>query len=246
LSPANFEGCDAVVHLAGEPVAQRWTAAARERIRSSRVEGTRKVVEAMAAMKQPPTALISASAIGIYGSRGDEVLTESSKPAEDFLGEVAVEWEREALAAERFGARVVTLRFGVILARDDGALKKMLPPFRVGLGGRIGDGTQWMSWIHIGDVARLVAFALDHPIRGAVNATSPNPVVNTEFTRDLAHTLHRPAIFPVPKFALQLLFGEMSKVIYASQRVVPEAARRAGFEFKFPELPNALRDLLAE
>jgi uncharacterized protein len=246
LRPDEFEGCDAVVHLAGEPVAQRWTEKARERIRSSRVEGTRRVVEVLGKLKTPPSVLVSASAIGIYGSRGEEVLTESSAPANDFLGEISVEWEREARAAEAFGMRAVMLRFAVILAREGGALKKMLLPFKLGVGGRIGDGQQWMSWIHIDDVVRMIAFALANPLlSGPVNASAPNPVRNGEFTRDLAAALHRPAIFPVPIFALRLLFGQMAEIVYGRQRVMPEAALRAGFEFKFPELGTALQNILA-
>jgi hypothetical protein len=245
LRPVDFEGCNAVVHLAGEPVAQRWTATAKERIRSSRVEGTRHVVEALARLNRPPAVLISASAIGYYGSRGDEKLTESSAPAQDFLGDVAAEWERAALQAGNPGMRVAVLRFGVILARNGGALEKMLPPFKLGVGGRIGSGKQWMSWIHIDDVVRLVAFAVgNESVRGPVNVVAPNPVRNFDFTRELAHALHRPAIFPVPVFALKMLFGQMAEILYASQRVIPEAAIRAGFEFKFAELGAALRDLV--
>ena len=253
IKPEDFEGCDAVVHLAGEPVAQRWTPAAKARIRSSRVDGTRHVVEALARLNKPPAVLISASAIGYYGSRGDETLTETSAPSADFLGEVAVEWEREARQAERFearaaealGTRVVMLRSGVVLARDGGALKQMLPPFKLGVGGRIGNGKQWMSWIHIDDVVRLMAFAIASPtVTGPINAVSPNPVTNARFTRELARALHRPAIFPVPLFALQMLFGQMAEILYASQRVIPEAAIRAGFEFKFSEIGAALRDLV--
>jgi uncharacterized protein (TIGR01777 family) len=242
----DLESCDAVVHLAGEPVAQRWTAAAKERIRSSRVDGTRHVVQALAELKTPPSVLVSASAIGIYGSRGDETLTESSRPTADFLGEVATEWEREACVAEKLGVRVAVLRFGVILARDGGALKKMLPPFKLGIGGRIGNGKHWMSWIHIDDVARLIAFAIaDGSVCGPVNAVAPNPVTNAQFTRALARALHRPAIFPMPVFALRMLFGQMAEILYASQRVIPEAAMRAGFEFRFREIDVALRDLMS-
>jgi uncharacterized protein (TIGR01777 family) len=246
VRPEDFEACDAVVHLAGEPVAQRWTAAAKERIRSSRVDGTRHVVEALARLNTPPAVLVSASAIGIYGTRGEETLTESSMPAADFLGEVAVEWERAARAAEAFGTRVVTPRLGVVLTRDGGALEKMLPPFKLGVGGRIGDGKQWMSWIHIDDVVRLIEFAIrNESVRGPVNAVAPNPVTNAEFTRELARALHRPAIFPVPVFALKMLFGQMAEILYASQRVIPEAAICAGFGFKFAEVSAALRDLVS-
>jgi len=246
IKPEDLEACDAVVHLAGEPVAQRWTAAAKQRIRSSRVDGTRHVVEALAQLHKPPAVLISASAIGYYGSRGEETLAESASPAQDFLGEVATEWEREARRAAKHGTRVVILRFGVILAPDGGALKKMLPPFKLGIGGRIGDGKQWMSWVHIDDVARLIAFAIaNESVDGPVNAVSPNPVTNAVFTRELARALHRPAIFPVPLFALRMLFGQMAEILYASQRVIPEAALRAGFTFQFPELRDALRGLVS-
>ena len=237
----DFEGCDAVVNLTGEPVAQRWSIAARARIRSSRVEGTRSIVEAL--RRNPPAVLVSASAIGYYGSRGDEVLTESSEPADDFLGRLAVEWEREALRAEEFGVRVVTLRIGVVLG-EGGALAKMLPIFRLGLGGRIGDGQQWMSWVHLDDLARLIEFALESPVRGAINATAPNPVTNAEFTRELGRALHRPAVFPVPKVALRMLYGEMAEIVWASQRVIPQAALSSGFRFQFPELPTALNRIL--
>jgi uncharacterized protein (TIGR01777 family) len=234
-------GADAVVHLAGEPVSQRWTKEAREKIRSSRVDGTRRLVDAMRA--HPPQVLVSASAVGYYGSRADEVLTESSAPDDGFLGSVCVEWEREARKAEEFGVRVVCLRNGIVLG-DGGALKKMIPPFKFGIGGRIGDGTQWMPWIHVDDAVGLIEFAIASTLRGAVNATAPNPVRNDEFTRALAHALHRPAIFPVPKFALHLLFGDMAQIVYASQRVIPEAALKAGYQFRFPNLDGALLDIL--
>jgi hypothetical protein len=242
--PGKFEGCDAVIHLAGEPVAQRWTPAARERIRASRVEGTRALVNALRV--EPPKVLVSGSAVGYYGSRGDEVLKEDSPPGLDFLAEIATAWEREAQAAEAFGVRVVRLRTGVVLGPGGGALKRMLLPFRLGIGGRIGDGKQWMPWIHMDDLTSLIVFALMTPaFSGPLNAGAPNPVTNADFTRELARALHRPAIFPVPRLALKLLFGEMAEIIYASQRMVPEAALRAGFRFKFPEIGPALRDVLS-
>jgi uncharacterized protein (TIGR01777 family) len=240
ISPEAVAGCDAVVNLAGEPVTQRWTQAAREKILSSRIAGTRRLVDALRA--NPPAVLVSASAIGYYGSRGDEVLTEGSPPGDDFLARVAVEWEREALRAEEFGVRVVTVRIGVALGRG-GALEKMLPFFKLGLGGRIGDGRQWMSWIHIDDLARLIVFALQHPVRGAINATAQNPVTNVEFTRTLGQVLHRPAVLPVPKFALRMLYGEMSQVIFASQKALPRAAEAAGFSFQYPRLDAALAEI---
>jgi uncharacterized protein (TIGR01777 family) len=192
----------------------------------------------------PPAVLITASAVGYYGSCGDEILSESAVPAEDFLGRVAIEWEREAQAAGTFGVRVATLRIAMVLGRDGGALQQMLLPFRLGIGGRIGSGKQWMSWIHIEDLVSLIDFALRNPIRGVLNACAPNPVRNEEFTRELARALHRPAILPVPVFALKLLFGEMAEIIYASQRVVPKVALDAGFRFQFPAVGAALRDLV--
>ncbi len=242
----NLDGLDrsdAVVHLAGEPVSQRWTKAARERIRSSRVDGTRRVVDAI--RTNPPRVLVSASAVGYYGSRGDEVLTESSHPADGFLADVCEEWEHEARKAENFGVRVVCLRNGLVLGKG-GGLDKMMLPFKLGIGGKIGDGKQWMAWIHIDDAVGLIEFALScEDLRGAVNATAPEPVTNEEFTRELASALHRPAIFPVPKFALRLLYGDMAQIVYASQRVVPEKALEAGYEFRFPSLRNALLNVVA-
>jgi uncharacterized protein (TIGR01777 family) len=238
----DFAGCDAVIHLAGEPVAQRWTAKARERIETSRVAGTRAVVDAL--RENPPRILISASGVGYYGSRGDEVLTETSAPGNDFLARLSIQWEREAMAAEQFGVRVVVPRISMVLGRDGGALAKMLPPFRAGAGGRLASGAQWMPWIHVDDLAELAAFAIAHDLRGPVNACSPNPVTNAQFTRELASALHRPAIFPVPKFALKLLFGEMAEMVLASQRVIPEAVQRAGFSYRYAELSSALRAIL--
>ena len=231
--------CDAVVHLAGEPVAQRWTAAARRRIRESREEGTRTLVATM--RNHPPNVLVSASAVGYYGSRGDEILTEQSPAAADFLGQVAAAWEREALEAEKLGTRVVRLRIAVVLGAGGGALAKMLLPFRLGVGGRLGNGRQWMSWIHIDDLCDLILFVLrESTLRGVLNATSPHPATNAEFTQALAHAVHRPAFLPVPAFALKLAMGEMSEVLLASQRAIPQAALRAGFEFRYPDLAGAL------
>lgn len=242
--PEIFAGCQAVVHLAGEPVAQRWTAAARERISNSRIQGTRSLVAAL--RQHPPSVLVSASAVGYYGSRGDEILTEESPPASDFLGQVALGWEQEAHAAEQFGVRVVTPRIGVVLGRGGGALAQMLRPFRLGVGGRLGAGNQWMSWIALDDLVSLIEFAItDAALRGPVNAVAPNPVTNAVFTRELAAALHRPAIFPVPAFALKILFGEMSQILLGGQRVIPQAALRAGFQFRFAELGEALRQVIA-
>lgn len=242
-SPEIFAGCQAVVNLAGEPVAQRWTAAARERISSSRIEGTRSLVAAL--RPYPPAVLVSASAVGYYGSRGDEILTEDSPPASDFLGQLALGWEREAHVAEQFGVRVVTPRIGVVLGRGGGALAQMLLPFRLGVGGRLGTGAQWMSWIALDDLVSLIEFAIeDAALSGPVNAVAPNPVTNAAFTRELAAALHRPAILPVPAFALKILFGEMSQVLLGGQRVIPRAALRSGFQFRFADLGHALRAAL--
>jgi uncharacterized protein (TIGR01777 family) len=235
---------DVIIHLAGEPVAQRWTAAAKQRIRDSRVVGTHSLVETLATLPRRPEALICASAIGYYGSRGDEVLAESSAPGSGFLPEACVAWEREAQAAEAFGIRVVRVRIGVVLAAGGGALPRMLPPFRMGVGGRLGSGRQWMSWIHLEDLAALFQLAVESQVRGPLNAVAPQPVTNSDFTHELAHTLRRPAVFPVPEFALRLLFGEMADVLLASQRVVPAAAEAAGFRFRFPQLASALAGLL--
>jgi hypothetical protein len=236
--------CHAVVHLAGEPIAQRWTRAARQRIRDSRVEGTKALVEALG--EHPSPVLVSASAIGYYGSRGDELLSETSAPGKDFLAKVVTAWEHEAAAAERFGVRVIPLRFGVVLGRHGGALKKMLLPFRLGLGGTLGSGRQWMSWIHLDDLISLILFAIQTPeFTGPANAVAPKPVTNAQFTQELARALHRPAAFSVPEMALNLLFGEMADVILASQRVSPDAALRAGFQFRYPDIGAALRQIFA-
>jgi len=235
---------DAVVHLAGEPVAQRWTAAAKKRIVDSRVEGTRNLVSALAAQSRRPHVLVCASAVGYYGSRGDQILTEASAPGSDFLARVTIDWEAAAQSAEELGLRVVYLRFGMILG-PGGALAKLLPPFRFGLGGRLGSGHQWMAWIHLEDAVKLILFAIDlSAIRGAVNATAPHPVTNDEFTSRLATALHRPAVLPVPAFALKLALGEMSGMLLASQRVLPSVAKSAGFPFQYPDLQSAFDNLL--
>ena len=234
---------DAVVHLAGSPVAQRWTSGAKKKIRASRVQGTHHLVTALSTLSGRPEALVCASAIGIYGDRGDEVLTEASPIATGFLADVCHEWEQEADLAEALGIRVVKLRFGIALGRKGGALEKMLPPFRAFVGGKVGTGSQWMSWIHIADIVGLIRHAIEHPVSGVMNATAPNPVRNREFARELGAALHRPAIFPVPAMALRILLGEMASVLVASQRVLPKAAESTGYRFEFPDLGGALRDL---
>ena len=235
---------DVIIHLAGEPLAQRWTAAAKQRIRDSRVMGTRNLVEALAALPRRPEALICASAIGYYGSRGDEILTESSAPGSGFLPELCVAWEREAQAAEALGMRVVRVRTGLVLDARGGALPRMLPPFRMGVGGRLGSGRQWMSWIHLEDLAALFHLAVESHVQGPLNGVAPHAVTNSDFTRELARVLRRPAVFPIPGFALRLLLGEMADVLLASQRVAPGAAEAAGFRFRFPQLAPALAALL--
>jgi uncharacterized protein (TIGR01777 family) len=236
---------EVVVHLAGEPVAQKWTEAAKKRIYDSRVEGTLRMVDALSKQSTRPRVLICASAVGYYGSRGDQILTEASSPGDDFLARLVVLWEDAAQLAEALGIRVVRLRLGMVLGHG-GALAKLLPAFRYGVGGRLGSGHQWMAWIHIADVVNLVLHAMSFAvIRGAVNATAPHPVTNEEFTDRLAMILHRPAILPIPAFALKLALGEMSSMVLASQRVLPTVAKSAGFSFQYPELQPALEDLLS-
>jgi uncharacterized protein len=237
--------CDAIVNLAGEPIAQRWTEAAKKRIYDSRVQGTRLLVKAISMHSQRPGVFICASAVGIYGSRDDEILTENSAPGTGFLPDVVMDWEASGQAAEALGIRVVNLRFGVVLGRG-GALAKLLLPFRLGAGGRLGSGRQWMSWIHVDDVVNLILFAMENAaLQGAINATAPRPVTNDEFTRILAAVLHRPAIFPVPVSVLKLALGEMSEVLLDSQRVLPAAAQAAGFRFQYLDVSAALENILA-
>jgi len=234
--------CDAVIYLAGEPIAQRWTPEAKRRIRESRVEGTRRLV---AGLPSAPRVFICSSAVGFYGSRGDEVLTEASPPGLGFLADLCVDWERAAGEAGALGMRVVNLRTGMVLGRGGGALQRMLPAFRLGIGGRLGSGRQWMPWIHLDDLLDLVEFALaEAGVSGPLNAVAPEPVTNRQFTSALGRALRRPAFVPVPAFALQALFGEMASVLLASQRVIPRAALDAGFEFRHPALGPALQDIL--
>jgi uncharacterized protein (TIGR01777 family) len=235
---------DVVLHLAGETVAQRWNAASKERIRASRVDGTRRLVDVISRVRHKPRVLVTASAIGIYGDRGDEVLTEESRPGKGFLVDVCRAWEAEADRAAWAGVRVVKLRIGFVLGRGGGAMAKLGPLFRLGLGGPLGSGKQWMPWIHAQDVARLFLFAAEQEVSGVLNAVSPNPVRNSEFTRTLGAAVHRPAILPVPGFALKLAVGELGQHMLDSARVVPEGTRHAGFEFQYPELRSALADVI--
>jgi uncharacterized protein len=237
---------DVVFHLAGEPVgAGRWTAERKRRIRESRVLGTRHLIGGLADQPHRPRVLVSASAVGYYGDRGDDELDETSSAGRDFLAEVCAEWEREALAAESLGIRVVCVRTGIVLARDGGALAKMLTPFRLGAGGKLGGGKQWMPWIHLDDVVGLLMHASrEDQIRGALNAVGPRPVTNAELTRTLGQALHRPAFFSVPRTALRLAFGEMSGILTASQRVLPRVALRTGYAFQHADLGGALEAIL--
>ena len=238
---AAVDGAAAVIHLAGETVAQRWTAEAKRRSRDSRIEGTRKVVAAIEQATSKPAALLCASAVGFYGSRGDETLTEASPPGTGFLAELVTDWEAEARCAEKLGLRVVILRFGIVLGRDGGAFPKMAAPLKWGVGGKLGPGKQWMPWIHIDDVVGMILFALRNGgLRGPLNVVSPNPATNADFTQRLAAHLHRPALFPVPAFALRLLLGEMAEAVLSSARVVPAAAAAAGYRFACATLDDAL------
>jgi uncharacterized protein (TIGR01777 family) len=242
-----LEGVDVIYHLAGESVAEgRWTAAQKARIRESRVIGTRHLVQGIKQVDRKPSVLVSASAVGYYGNRGDEELTESAAPADDFLAEVCVAWEREAMAAEQLGVRTVTARTGIVLGAGGGALAKMLTPFKLGAGGPLGNGKQWMPWVHVADLARLYVHAADTPsINGPMNAVAPNPVRNSEFTKALGRQLHRPAFMPAPYLGLRLLFGEFAQVLFASQRVIPRVALETGFVFQYPDIASALREILA-
>ncbi len=238
-----LEGFDAVIHLAGDNVAsENWSADKKRRIRESRIQGTRLLVGALAECKTKPKTLISASAIGFYGNREDEILTEESAPGSGFFPEICQGWEAEALKTREFGARVVTPRIGIVLSKDGGALEKMLTPFKFGVGGIIGSGKQWMPWIAIGDLVRIIVFALENEsISGPLNATAPNPVTNSVFTKTLGKVLNRPTFLPVPEFAIKLIFGEMGEtLLLQGNRVIPRKALDSGFEFDFNNLEDAL------
>jgi uncharacterized protein len=247
LDLAAMEAADALVHLAGASIAQgRWTIARKEILRSSRVDATRHLVAGLAKLNRKPRVLISASAIGYYGDRGDETLTESSAPGNDFLAQLCRDWEAAATEAESFGIRTVLLRFGIILDANGGALPRIILPFRFGVGGRLGSGKQWMSWIALEEVVRLLRYAIENSsVRGPVNAVSPNPVTNAEFTRIAAAALHRPAFFPVPRFALRLALGEMANaLLFSSQRVLPQKLLALQYSFLYPDLRNVLDSIL--
>ncbi len=239
--------CDAVVNLAGEPLIGRWTSRRRDQIVESRVQLTGRIVSAMEQSAGKPAVLISGSAVGYYGDRGDEVLTEESAPADDFLGNLCSDWERAAARAEEFGVRVVALRTGIVLGRDGGALSKLLTPFRLGLGGPIGSGQQYMPWIHLHDHVEIVATALgDARYNGPINATAPLPVTNKEFAKALGRALHRPAFAPLPAFVLKAALGEAASVLLTGQRALPEKLGRLGFTFQYEALDAALADIVGQ
>jgi uncharacterized protein (TIGR01777 family) len=240
-----FEGCDAVINLAGESIAGRWTAPKKQLIRDSRVLGTKNLVNAFAQLSSRPKVLISASAIGYYGDRGEETLTEDAAPGSDFLAQVCRDWENEALKAESLGMRVVRLRIGLVLGRGGGTLQALLPLFRVGLGGPLGSGRQWWSWIHRDDLCRLIVQILaNESISGPINATAPQPVRQKEFAQVLGRVLRRPAFLPTPAFALKIALGGFADGILASQRALPRRAQEMGYRFQFEELEGALREIL--
>lgn len=240
-----LSGIDAVVHLVGEPIVnRRWTDAQKELIRDSRVLSTRNLVAGLRSADSKPSALISGSAVGFYGNRGDEPLEESAEVGRGFMSEVCRDWENEAAAASELGVRVVQVRTGVVLAAEGGALKKMLPPFKLGVGGRLGSGRQWFPWIHIDDIVGIFRHAIfTTSMKAPANGVAPEAVTNAEFTKQLARALHRPAFLPVPELALRALMGEMADVLFDSQRVVPKAVLQAGYEFRYPVLARALEDL---
>ncbi|HYY70630.1 MAG TPA: TIGR01777 family oxidoreductase [Terriglobales bacterium] len=241
-----LEGFDGLVHLAGESIAGRWTAAKKARIRDSRLQGTRMLAAALAQTERPPRVMVCASAIGIYGNRDGELLREESGPGSDFLAQVCQQWEAATEPALKGGIRVVSLRFGVVLSPRGGALAGMLAPFRMGVGGRIGSGKQWMSWITLDDVVGVIQHALtNESLRGPVNTVAPNPVTNAEFTRALGRRLHRPTIFLLPAFMVRLVFGEMGEaVLLSSQRVDCGKLLASGYRFRHPELKPALGAML--
>jgi uncharacterized protein len=247
IDPEVLEALDAVVNLAGEPIAdRRWTAEQKHRIIDSRLITTRNLVESLRTVRPRPAVLVSGSAVGYYGSRGDEELDESSPPAGGFMGDLCLQWEKEADRAADLAMRVIRVRTGVVLTPEGGALKKMLPAFRLGVAGRLGSGRQWFPWVHIDDIVGIFRHSiLTSTIEGPINGSAPGIVTNAEFTRELGRVLNRPTLFPVPEFALRLLMGEMADVLLGSQRVLPKAALASGYAFRYPELGPALENLLA-
>jgi uncharacterized protein len=248
IDASALEGADAAVHLAGENIAERWTAAKKVRIRDSRVKGTQLLCETLARLSSPPQVLVSASAIGYYGDRGEEILSEESPPGRGFLSEVCRAWEAATEPAQRQGIRVIQLRMGVVLSPAGGALAKILPPFRMGLGGVLGSGRQYMSWIALDDVVGVIQHAIvTDALQGPTNAAAPRAVTNQEFTKTLGKVLGRPTVMPLPAFAARLMFGEMAdELLLASARIQPTKLLASGYRFRYPELEDALRHLLAK
>jgi uncharacterized protein (TIGR01777 family) len=247
LSPAAVSGFEAVIHLAGESVVGRWTAEKKRAILESRALGTRNLASALAQTKTKPRVFVSASAVGFYGNRGDEILREESSAGQGFLSEVCREWEAASRVAADASIRTVNVRIGLVLSNRGGALPKMLKPFKLGLGGRIGTGRQWLSWIHVDDIVRGIRHAINTPeLSGPVNLVAPNPVRNAEFTMVLASVLARPAIFPVPAFALRIVFGKMAadELFLSSLRVAPEKLEASGYTFHYRDLRTALDNLV--
>lgn len=247
IDKEKLENFDTVIHLAGESIAQgRWTEAKKARICDSRIQGTSLLSQTLAQLEKPPSTVISASAVGVYGNRNDSILTEQSSSGTGFLAEVGKIWEASTVPLQEKNIRVIHLRLGVILGKNGGALSKMLLPFKMGVGGIIGNGKQYMSWIMLDDVVQIISFLLQHKeIKGPVNAVSPYPVTNKEFTKTLAKVLSRPAIFPLPAFSARLIFGEMAdETLLASNRVIPEVLQQSGYEFLYPDLEQALRSLI--
>jgi uncharacterized protein (TIGR01777 family) len=248
LSPEAVSGYDAVIHLAGESIMGRWTPAKKARIRNSRVRGTQNLANALARAAQKPRILIAGSASGYYGDRGDEILDEGSSSGSGFLPEVCREWEAACQPAIDAGIRTIHTRTGVVLSPKGGALGQMLTPFKIGIGGKLGSGRQWWSWIHVQDLANAVLlFLREQALQGPVNMVAPQPVTNVEFTKVLASVLHRPAVFPVPAFVLKIVFGQMAEeAVLASQRIEPARLQASGFEFQYPELRTALNALISQ
>jgi uncharacterized protein (TIGR01777 family) len=247
LLNSRAEQVDAIIHLAGASIAgRRWTPAWKRELRDSRIAATHRLIASLRQLHGPPQVFIAASAIGFYGNRGDEELTESSPPGSDFLAQLTAEWEAESARAAELGARVVILRFGVILAKNGGALPRMALPFRLGVGGKIGSGRQWISWVTLEDVVGIIRFALEtNLLSGPANAVSPNPVQNAAFAATLGRVLHRPAIFPTPSFALRLALGEVAdSLLLVSQKVYPTKLQRLGYRFLYPDLEPALQAVL--
>lgn len=239
---------DAVVNLAGEPIAgRRWSSEYKQRLRSSRLDATRAIVDALKVSERPDLVLINASAVGYYGDRGSQTVTEQTPPGQDFLAKLCVDWEAEARGAEGHGVRVVLPRMGIILGEGGGALERMVPVFRWFAGGPLGSGRQWVPWIHLDDVVRMMIWALENPaVKGPVNFTAPTPVTMREFAAALGRALRRPAFAPVPGFALRLMVGEMAEALLTSQRAIPEVAQRLGYQWKYPLLEPALRAILSK